>query len=469
MPLFEDLEENKHRADPYTNAYTFVVSIFNSISKDPKFIIKAPHRFEIVENKEEVIKEEDYKQAKLPKFRGIMQDMFTEIHSKRSIIPRTRYAVAATISTMGTILSNRVHCNNIYSNFYILILGKSGTGKEAPLQYPTDLFSEAKHLDLIGSQPASDSAILRDLELKSSRVDIFKESGRLFRAMGDDKNSYSQAMADIYADLFTSAGSFYSGKALKDKTWGACQSPCISLLCSMTISDFSSSFTSKLIDTGVGARFLFFPDKEVKKIEKLKTDKKISEHIVQFVKDFRSWIPTNNISFSGHKVHDFSMDEKLQKHSLAILNDFRAKGDDDEVLAPIYNRIGENLTKMALLDAISQGQGKVTSDNVEWATEWFNGYAECLRPFLDNNLKSPKILDINDLSKIVLNQIWAAGKKGISKRDILRLKGNPKRGLNSDNFNVILRNLTGSEEIFMEKKGKSLICFHEKFVKQLDF
>lgn len=473
-PLFSDASEFKGETDAEINALFFITNIYKSMGKNkPKLnIVEEKVQFEIVDNPENKTIEIDYKKEKLPKFRGIAQEMFEYIY-KTSPVPRTRFAVASTIATMGTILSNRVKCSNIHPNFYVLITALSASGKDVPLKFPYNLFKEADCKDLVGGSPESDSGILYGLETQTTRLDIFDEASKLFYMMGDTKNLYAAKMADQYATLYTSSGKFFSGKTLKGGKTGECFSPCISLLCALTVSDFQKSFNLDLLSKGIGGRFLFFPDIEYRDIQESSLDP-IPSSLVDYCYNMRNTINKNRVKFDNdnHSI-DLTIKKEVRKAHLDIGNKYRRMGhNENPLLEPIYNRAIETIMKMAILDSMSlQEAPEVKMDNLEWAIKWFDSYMASLLVFLGHNLFSSKQQMIE---QSLIDYVLSKGKNGVSRSDILRSSVSQKNCLRSKELEIYLLDAIEKELIFKKNKSdvtsttkKAEIYIHVNYVKPI--
>lgn len=472
--LFSDPTEFKGETDPQINALFFVTNIYKSLNKNrPKLNIGNDFKFEIIETPKKQALEIDYKKEKLPKFRGIAQDMFEYIYAT-SPVPRTRFAVASTIATMGTILSNRVKCLNIHPNFYALITALSGGGKEVPLKFPYALFTEASCKDLIGGAPESDSGILNGLSKQNTRLDVFDEASKLFYMMNDTKNLYAGKMADQYASLYTSSGKYFPGKTLKEGKIGECFSPCVNLLCALTVSDFQKSFSIDLLSKGIGGRFLFFPDTEYKDIKE-SLIAPIPQSIVDYCYNMRSAINKRTVNFDEkNQSIDLKISANVKKQHLDIGNKYRRMGNQDiPMLEPIYNRAIETIMKMAILDSMSiQKTPEVTQDNLDWAVNWFECYMASLSLFLNHNLFSSKQQMIE---QGLIDLIRSSGSNGISIRDILRSALARRNYLQKKELRLYLENMEEKEYILISKKSSSnpsgkgapsLIIYHEDFVQK---
>jgi hypothetical protein len=442
------------------NAYQFVLDAMKRHSD----LVKPQVSFEIIEKKKETPHEIDYKKESLPHFRGIAQNIFKHIY-ETSPIPRTRFAVASTLATMGTILGNRVQCDGFHPNIYSLITAQSGGGKDRALRFPYELFTKSNCKDLIGSAPESDSGILMNLEKQTTRLDVFDEASRLFYMMGDTKNLYAGKMADVYAMLYTSSGKHFSGKTLKDRKIGGCFSPNVNLLCALTISDFQKSFNSDLLSKGVGGRFLFFPDNQYKDIVTVE-QKDIPEEIIDYCHDMRNTIERKNINLSEHKMVNLTISSAVKNDRLKLVNTYRKAGHDQN-LESIYNRSVETLMKLAIIDTCSQKSTELKMENFEWAVEWFEKYLAAISLFLDHNLFSSRqqMIEVG-----ILDFIKSKGADGCPSSELFSSKIIRNNNLQKREINLYLDTAFEREQIFSQKISTSgrprFTFYHSDFIKK---
>jgi|GEM_PF-5992002 len=430
-PLFEDKKEANMKGGVYSNAARFVSSIFISLSKS-KVIIPSPvttHcRIELLPEK--VLAEApSYKKIKLLPLRGTAQLMFEHIYNA-SPIGRTRFAYASALSCMGLALSNRVRYQNIHTNTYTLIIAPSGSGKNYPMKFPMKLFYQAGMKDLVRmGRPASDSAILKGLELSPSRLDLIDEIGSLFSSIINAREAWQSAIQDTYAELFTASGEYFAGKVLATKSTpaGNCFSPCVSILGAMTIKDFKNSFNENIMAKGFGGRCLFFADDEQKFGTKPNVDDESSEEEehkkkiipVELIKEIKRYRPAEQ-STQENPATQLQFFGSSRKYFLEVAHAIEKKkmlSTDDDKMKPLYNRTFEQFVKLMLIDTVSTNVGlsfdkvKITKDNIEWAFESITKITQNTECFLGDYLSgSQNEKTLNALELIVRS----AGPKGLT-------------------------------------------------------
>lgn len=372
------------------------------------------------------IESRNNERRKYPKFRGIAQEMFKYIY-ENSPVPRSRLACSSVLSLMSITLANKIKFNGIYPNLYTLMIAPSGYGKDFPLKFVKRALIESGHKELIGqSQPASDSGVMKTLSEQKERIDVVDEASLLFGAISSGKNDYANKMSDVYASLFTSTGDFFEGKvtAANKKVIGACHSPYISILGAMTPAAASETLTTKLIETGLGARFLYFVDDEKKRGRMVGQRPDIPQNIRTFIKMWRKDTEGNQINiksgFLGSQAKQSRFD--CQEHLEKLYEEIETlKEQADPRIAPLLNRAFTVVCKLALIDACSQQfmttDVIVRGDNLAWATEFFYVNFKETREFIMDSVSGSK--HERDLNK-VYEFIKSRKEKGASMSDMAR-------------------------------------------------
>ena len=474
-PLFSDHLENK-TDNPVINATRFYASVFQSAGQAQTSWESEKH-FDIVETQTTTL---DYKRKKLPKFRGVMQEMFDYIYAN-SPVPRTRLCVASVLSTMSVLCGNKIRFGNIFPNLYTMIIAPSGAGKDYPLKFPTNLLSKSRKNYLLGDgAPASDTGLVMNLDKQKVRIDVIDEAAVLFAAINDKNVSYLQKMSDTYAKLYTSVGSYFSGKNAvsyqvkgNDKgNKGECWSPYVVMLCAITIKDFKNCFNQNTIDKGLGGRFLYFPDDEKKKINYMLKPQPIPAKLLDFVELIE---PKTDIVDWKSPVDEFDIPEitatsKAQEFILSFGEELdKQQQSCSEQLAPLYNRLFVTFIKIAILDAVSTSftgsfsNITLTLESLNWSKSFILAYINSVDDFLRLNVvDNPKERIFNDFEEAIL----LAGPKGITTKELGRRHSIRKHGMLSNGRKQIIQTLVDDEIIFFKKIGKKVTFFHQTYVKE---
>ncbi len=453
--------------DKVINANQFVLQAATRLSRKEGLSMAPRNPIIVLKEEEEALPVLGYKKHKLPKLRGIAQELFEYIY-EQSPVSRTRLAYASTISIMGTLLSNKTQLFGIYTNIYSMIIAPSGSGKNYPLKFPSRLFSNAGINYLSGlTKPASDSAVLKSLTATPNRLDCIDEMSSVFIAMNNSKNAWQSGIQDAYAELFTSPGYHFSGKNLasESRPIGECFSPCVSLLGAMTIEDFKECFTRRTMDKGLGGRFLYFVDDENKDFE-IKEKRPIPHNIINFCKKIR---PANrDIEFDEVEPNEIDITtgaKDLINVYAKEINKLKSTAPDSSKIKPLLNRVFEQFIKFILIDTISMGgkiESKVTIDNVEWAYKSIIAILNNTEVFLSRNLAE----SVNESILLAFESaIRSTGTKGMTLTEMGRESQLLKLGLMASARRQTLITLEEDGRVISQKEGKKMTYLFSGFVK----
>lgn len=410
----------------------------------------------------------DYKKHKLPKLRGIAQEMFEYIYNN-SPVPRSQFAFASAISTMSLLLGNKLQFNGTLPNLYSAILAPSGAGKDAPMRFPIDLLSSIGKLSYIGeSNPASDAAVIMSLPTQRIRIDVIDEASGLFKSM-NSKDSYASNIANMYQMIYSSAGGYFGGKSAQrhisketpDGKLGACENPYVTLLCGLTITDFQTCFNSNLMDKGIGGRFLYFIDDEPKKLNFFKKSS-IPESIQNYAKKM---LQLDNFCLKIPEINIHSRTLEFLNECVRELDDKKLNTSDDCPIRPLINRSVQMMIKLAIIDSCSQQIEKPTEylnlnkDSIEWAMKALDANFKNFETFIHYNLS-----DNANYRKLqlVTREILKRGSRGISLTELSNIYTIKNKGIYKKERREILETLLENEEI--HKNGKKLV--HKNFIKK---
>ena len=416
----------------------------------------------------------DTKQAearkKFPRLRGISQVMFEEVY-KSSTKQRSRFAVCSVLSTMSVLLGNKIKIGTIHPNLYSLIIAASGEGKDVPLKYPNRVLAASGLTQFIGqSNPASDTGILMGLtDENSKRLDTIDEADMLFSTINAPNSAYGSKIADVYASLYTSCGSYFTGKltaANKGKKVGECHNPYISIIAAMTPKAFMQSFTTSIIEKGLGARFLYFIDENPKRNALSFKSYPIDARITDFAKQWNAETPQLNFS---KEIPEMQITREA-KDALHICNDaiedMKFKIKEHDKMKPIYNRMYVNLVKIAMIDACSthypnKGLPVLTIDSVNWAKEFMLVYHQNMKNFIDVNVSE----NGNEYLRNIVIRPLSKEEKGMTGTELY----NATRSMSGVQRKIILAELIEHKQVYKIETSntggrKSTLYVHHRYV-----
>jgi hypothetical protein len=482
-PLFSDTAEFRTN-NAEMNAIIFTSNVLKTIQERMPVMATSRPQLTIVENP--ILDVDAYKRVKLPRFRGVAQELFQEVYSG-SAVPRTRFSAASVLTILSTALGNKCKFMGMAPNLYSMVIAPSGFGKDYPLEYPAQLFSQAGHDGLLNSDPASDSAVMD--AFPTNRVQLFtiKEASALFKTLrGGSSTPYTARIGDVLADLFTSANKTFHGKRRmkdsdngKNKILGKCWSPYCVLLTSMTLESFKASVDGSTISQGLGGRFLYFIDDENKPPKSLLQVRTNNERVAPYYIDFISALRGQTITLDANTP--FNIPEiPIGKKSLVNLDDIsqkwykeRLKAATDQTAAPLMARKFEMLLKLIQIDVCATSYPKpidqwvVEQSNIDWGVEFLDAQIDDMSNLLERNV-------FNSMEQKTLQAfeeiIRASGASGIKRSSLFQKTR--KVDLQRIPRDAIIKTLLEANVIFLtdsnfSSKGgpKPKVYVHKNFIK----
>lgn len=357
-----------------------------------------------------------------PKPRGLMLD-FYDACELRSAGKQDALALGGSLALMAVLASNRyvTECRGLKTcpNLYVINLGYSGFGKETPQSILNEILAES---DLLGSgNYKSGTSIIMNLPKQQERLDIIDECSTILSAMGS-KESYAAQMVELLSELFTKGASKYAGQTsvANGERFGAAYNPHISLLGSTTPKGFRSSVNKEVAAKGLLPRMLLFFQHEVGAY-KGRQDRsalagkmeRLQETVNEFLKLEKridpSWEAELVIDCSKEKDPEYNPKPFGNKYQPAVVKfspeaeelwyqfeeecHIRKSRDPESFESAFIARFAELTAKLALLDALSLGRGKIESDSFLWArevveTQWHNAEPLFMEAHAESNLEA---------------------------------------------------------------------------------
>lgn len=267
-PYFSDKSE-PHKGKGRLAAMKMVTSVADTIVQRGGDLVE-PREIEIVVSEDEIQKEIDQAESEkvefnLPRPNAYVLEMLTGYIVSQSYKRRPKFALASSLSLLGTLLSNKYKFRGSTPNLYQLIVAPSGEGKDVPLKMPKKILIEQGLLQYLGLESyRGDKSIVKRFETQRERIDVIDEISKLFRAMNSSTNVYTSGIAETLTDIWSASNTLYTGFSTATETTGMVYNPCLTLLGATTPSAFSSTFSQSLLMQGFGSRFLYiFDDKRV--------------------------------------------------------------------------------------------------------------------------------------------------------------------------------------------------------------
>lgn len=433
------------------NCYQFVMQGFENKLKN-KEIQEMPSDVRITIG--EPIKIKQKERVRFPKLRGYGQELF-DICYNHSPIPKSRFASISVLSLISTIMGNKYSYNGLQPNIYSILITGQGGGKDFPLKFPKQVLLKMGLNDLVGmSNPASDVALIMNLEKQRTRIDTIDEATRLFKGMNSKGASHSNSMAEMVNELYSAPCSYFGGKSAQKYqdpkknekgNIGACYSPYVTLIGATTFSGFEKTFNEELFESGLGSRFFYIIDDKVKPPRRVDPRFELSHDL----KDFLMAIYKSQKTFIdlSDKPILYEM-QATQKAELAIdaFSDYCfeiiQKSEKTQRIKSMHSRLCLHVQKLAMIDAVLMSGNiypKITIENVEWAIKWCMANVKSVEDHINTSVSSNFFeSEMNKIEAIILS----GAEKGKTKTEI------SKAARNIDNYKKYLTRLLESENIF---------------------
>lgn len=437
-PLFSDTEEFQH-SERFTNATLFYVNHLNSVNgrrfrKNETYEIpitaSAVNRVHVEEiqgkSEPQKVSQEKLSYIELPTAKGLLGKIHEHI-LENSFIPQPEFAFSAALALMSVLISRKLIFETASPNLYLLNIGPSGCGKDAPQQILKDLLLRINADHLLGAGDyVSDASLTDGLEMSPTRLDIIDECGGLLKNVNSGGATYNTKMADILCELYTSSNNKYLGRAVAEGRKGACVRPNVVLLGSTTPTGFKEGVTMRAIEKGLMGRMLVFQGRGGKKAARVKSRKMPSKELLEGLSFWANYKPAESsikvAGISQEALEVFSSEEASERLT-EIFEEFdslRRELPESEPTLPIISRLYQQMGKIALLHAASRQVDtdlKVEKEDVDFAYQTIQYYHERIGDFIRRNVFKSKS---EELLESFLDKIREYGKTGVAKHILFK-------------------------------------------------
>lgn len=268
---FRDKSRPDCKADPYSNAAKFYANILSTHNRNRRrkgIELQVPSSIPTIDVKSLITPPEEKKERpnfpELPGLLGIF---------KAGILHKIRrdqedLAIGGALALGSVLCAHRFSIGGVlaHTKLYILNIGKTGAGKDAPFKFIKAVLSHPDMRDenLLGFENySSKAAILETLTKQKVRIDLRDEFKDTFIAIANNKGASGNEISSFLNQHFTDSG-WYGGHYTKTDKWvGACFDPSITLLAGIqpqelisnaTLSNFSDGFMGRLLTFMAGAK-----------------------------------------------------------------------------------------------------------------------------------------------------------------------------------------------------------------------
>lgn len=295
-----------------------------------------------------------------------------------SIRPVPHVGIAASLGLFAGILGRPFNVSGSGLNLYLVLLGKTGVGKEGGASgIDRMLAATAESIpvvrEFIGPGTfASGQAVIRTLDEKPSFLSILGEFGLTLQQLSDPRSgAHMLVLRRVLLDLYSKSGqhktlhsSAYSDKEKNTKTL---ISPALSILAETTPETFYAGLTSSHVDEGLVPRFVFVEytgDRPKRNTNAFWAPPK------ELVQAFGQRVETSLRMTANHAYADVTENPE----ALKILDAFDRRADREinsgnATHAQIWNRAHLNALRLAALLSVADNPHNpvVQRAQAEWA------------------------------------------------------------------------------------------------------
>lgn len=337
--------------------------------------------------------------------------------------PQPVLALAGAIALQSVLAARKV-CDERQNrtNLYLLGVAPSGAGKDFAIRVNRDILFRAGLGKLDGCEDfASDSGLLKAVEVQRNILFQVDEIGRLLKTIGDARNNHLYHIATALMKLYSSAASVFKGKAYADEKRNAeIYQPCVSLY-GLTVPDnLYKALTPEALIDGFMSRLLIFEGGSAKR--QRKAIEPIPERIIEVAKWWGEKQPGGNMggefpqpevipyTDEAYKIFD-NMADRLDEQSETA----------ESVERALLSRVEEKACRLALVYACSVDHQAPMID------EAAAGWACRLSEYLTAKMLYTSSLWISDgefdaKQNMVIRILQASGGR-MSKSQLCRSKG----------------------------------------------
>jgi len=341
------------------------------------------------------------------------------------------YCLGSAIAGIGTIMGRRYQFNGCYANNYVLLLGATSTGKQAPLSVTKKILRELDLAHLIGSSEfASGQGIAEEIANKNELIWMMDELSFLLRGLAHpNAPGYILSISKMLLQLYS--GGSNEGTARADGTTRIIEKPYPNILSAAQPSTFIECITRTFIESGFLGRFLCLTGKDDfrgKPFGQFKGNDKdpvITSNLVDILKpNVSSWQTQIAISTGSSKLseaQDIKSDDGVyslvQKYfdSLADRRSVLVKKNLSGI-SDVLSKNREKLIKLMMIHAFTSNPSNplITKDSVSWAKKVLKIADSTIESSVLRMSENTQEKDVNKIYEFISRH----GEKGVTANDL---------------------------------------------------
>lgn len=289
-----------------------------------------------------------------------------------SWVPQEELAFGSVLTLYSTLASRKFVFEGMSPNLYICNISKSGTGKNAGMEFLKNTLIDIGMTRLLGpSDVPSDAGLMDALCNKPSMVLPLDEVSGVLQTANSGGADYNRKLGDLLCELYTLGHGRFLGRGLvEDSAKGAVDRPNLNILGATTPRGFSESVNRKAIQKGLLGRFLLFfgesdvPSKRVSRPTKLTQD---TINQLSWLADYQ---PEDSAMVIQGRVQRFTELKATAEGSKALDQTFEEfdkirLANLDDTYGPIAARLYQQMIKLVMIHALANSNQQVPKIDVQ--------------------------------------------------------------------------------------------------------
>lgn len=389
---------------------------------------------------------------------------FADFVNRTSLMPQPILALGAAIAAAGALMGRKIRSDtNLRTNFYIIGLAPSGSGKDHARTVIKRLFHDTGIGNLELGVPASSAGLISGLRDRGEGrgLVLWDEFGRVLKQISGWKSgSHEKDIVTALMELFSSAQSVYLGKSYANhdnkNPLKPIDQPCLSIYATSVPVHFYEALSNGEAIDGFLARWLIFESKDytMEEDEREEAFSQAPQAMIDFCKywkeqPFNSEEPKGNLSGVVKTIPRlvkcspaasvYLKDFAIEMRRLAITSEING-----DITGPIWSRAGEHARRLAL---VAHEGDQIELNVAEWGAELSRFCCKYMASAVSDYVSST---ELEAQTKRVLRMVKDKSKNldnWVTKADITRAF----QGIQARTRHEIINSLVERGEIIIER------------------
>lgn len=289
-----------------------------------------------------------------------------------SWVPQEELAFGAVLTLFSTLASRNFVFQGMSPNLYVCNISKSGTGKNAGMEFLKNTLIQIRQGRLLGpSDLPSEAGLMDALCMKPRMVLPLDEVSGVLQTANSGAAEYNRKLGDLLCELYTLGHGRFLGRGLvEDSSKGAVDRPNLNILGATTPRGFSDSVNRRAIQKGLLGRFLLFfgdPNVPAKRVHR---EKKLTQEIKNQLHWLAGYSPEETSMSIQGRVQQFTelkADEEANKRLDLVFKEFDQLRRDniDDTYGPVAARLYQQMIKLVMIHALANSNQEVPLISVQ--------------------------------------------------------------------------------------------------------